>query len=127
MNTIIRTLPQLQSAQSDVWIYGAIVALCTLGLAVLIAFLIPWASNRRCYIKRRLWFIFIGPIASLAFWVYNSTQIAPTIQNAGFKTMYEQTNLYVLLAYIAAYYIVGVLLMFCFRHSKLGSILGKEK
>lgn len=127
MHIIIRTLDQVKLAQSDAWIYGAIVALCALGLAVLFAFLIPWASNRRCYIKRRLWFIFIGPIASLAFWVYNSTQIAPAIQNAAFKAIYEQTNLYVLLAYIAAYYIVGLILMFCFRHSKLGSILGKEK
>ena len=41
--------------------------------------------------------------------------------------MFEATNLYVLIAAIIAYAVVGIILMFSFRTSKLGSILGKKK
>ena len=124
---IIKTLPQLQQAQADAWVYGLIVAGIALLLGVLIAYLIPWQSDRRCYIKRRILFIIVGLVLPVGYWIYNVQAVVPTIKNAGFKTMFEQTNLYVLLAAIAAYFIVGILLMFVFRHSKLGSILGKEK
>ncbi len=41
--------------------------------------------------------------------------------------MYQTTNMYVLLTSIALYAVIGVVLMFAFRNSKLGSILGKKK
>ena len=127
MNTVIRTLPQVQQAQADAWVYGAIVVVIALAIAILIANVINWRSDRKDYITRRIWFIAIGIIAPLGYCAYNMQIIVPKIQNAGFQNMFKETNLYVLLASIVCYTVVGVLLMFCFRNSKLGSILGKKK
>lgn len=127
MNTIIRTLQQVKQAQADAWVYGLIVAGVALALAIAIAFMINWRSNRKDFITRRIWFIVIGLVAPASYWLYNAQAIAPKIQNPGFRNMFEETNLYVLLASIGVYAIVGVILMLCFRTSKLGSILGKKK
>ena len=127
MNTVIRTLPQIQQAQADAWVYGAIVAILALAVAILISSLINWRSDRKDYITRRIWFVVIGIVASFGYWLYNMQVIVPTIQNAGFQNMFKETNLYVLLASAGGYFIVGILLMLCFRNSKLGSILGRKK
>lgn len=127
MNTIIRTLPQLHQAQADAWVYGLIVASVALAVAVAIAFLTPWRTDYRDYLTRRVWFIIIGLVAPAAYWLYNAQAVAPQIKNVGFRRMFEGTNLWVLIASIAVYYVAGVVLMFCFRNSKLGSILGKNK
>lgn len=127
MNTVIKTLQQIQQAQADAWVYGLIVAGVALALAIVIAFMINWRSDRKDFITRRIWFIVIGLVAPASYWLYNAQVVAPRIQNPGFKNMFEETNLYVLLASIGVYAIVGVVLMLCFRTSKLGSILGKKK
>ncbi|MCD8296618.1 MAG: hypothetical protein LUC88_03500 [Prevotella sp.] len=127
MNTVIRTLSQLQQVQSDTWVLGLIVAGVALAIAIGIAFLVNWRSDRRDFITRRIWFIIIGLVFPVAYWIYNLNVVVPQIQNAGFKSMYEETNLCVLIASIAAYFVVGIVLMLCFRNSKLGSILGKKK
>lgn len=127
MNTVIRTLPQVQQVQADAWVYGAIVVVIALALVILIASLINWRSDRKDYITRRIWFVVIGVVAPLGYWVYNMQVVVPKIQNVGFQNMFKETNLYVLLASIVCYAVVGVFLMFCFRNSKLGSILGKKK
>lgn len=127
MNTVIRTLQQVQQAQADAWVYGLIVAGVALALAVAVARMINWRSDRKDFITRRIWFIVIGLVLPTSYWLYNAQAMVPKIQNPGFKNMFEETNLYVLLASIGLYAVVGVILMFCFRTSKLGSILGKKK
>lgn len=127
MNTIIRTLPQVQQAQADAWVYGLIVASVALAIAITIAFMINWRSDRRDFITRRIWFIVIGLAAPAAYWLYNAQAVVPQIQNPGFRNMFEATNLYVLLTGIGVYTLAGIFLMFCFRTSKFGSILGKKK
>lgn len=127
MNTEIRTLQQVQQAQADAWVYGLIVAGVALALAIVIAFMINWRSDRKDFITRRIWFIVIGLVAPASYWLYNAQAVARRIHNPGFKNMFEETNLYVMLASIGVYAIVGVVLMLCFRTSKLGSILGKKK
>lgn len=127
MNTIIRTPIQLQQAQADTWIYGLIVCGIALALAIAISFIINWRSDRRDFITRRIWFIVIGLVAPAGYWFYNMQAIVPKIQNPGFKSMFEGTNLYVLLASIGIYFVVGLALMLGFRNTKFGSILGKKK
>lgn len=46
MNTIIRTPLQLQQAQADAWVYGLIFCGIALALAIAIAFIINWRSDR---------------------------------------------------------------------------------
>ena len=127
MNTVIRTHQQVLQAQADAWVYGLIVAGVALALAIAIAFMINWRSDRKDFITRPILLIVIGLVAPASYWLYNAQAIAPKIQNPGFKNMFEETNLYVLFASIGVYAIVGFVLMRCFRTSKLGSILGKKK
>ena len=127
MNSVIRTLQQVQQAQADAWVYGLIVAGVALALAIAIAFAINWRSDRKDYISRRIWFIVIGLVLPASYWLYNAKVIAQRIINPGFKNMFEEINLYVLLTSIGVYALMGIVLMFCFRNSKLGSILGKNK
>lgn len=63
----------------------------------------------------------------MSYWLYNMQIIVPKIQNVGFQNMFKETNLYVLLVSIFVYAVVGIVLMVCFRNSKLGSILGKKR
>lgn len=129
MNTIIRTPIQLQQAQADAWVYGLIVCGVALALAIAIAFIINWRSDRRDFITRRIWFIVIGLVAPVCYWLYNMTAIATPerIPNPGFRSMFEETNLYVLIASLVIYFVVGLGLMLGFRNTKFGSILGKKK
>lgn len=127
MNTIIRTLPQVQQAQADAWVYGLIATGIALMITIVISFLINWRSDRKDFMTRRICFIVIGLALPLSYWFYNMQVIVPKIQNVGFQNMFKETNLYVLLASIGVYTVVGILLMLVFRTSKLGSILGKKK
>lgn len=127
MNTIIRTLPQVQQAQADAWVYGLIVTGTALLIAVVISYLINWRSDRRDFLTRRICFIVIGLVLPLSYWLYNMQVVVPKIQNVGFQNMFKETNLYVLLTSIGIYTVIGIVLMLCFRNSKLGSILGKKR
>jgi hypothetical protein len=127
MNTI-KSLKALNQLQADTWVYGLIVAAVVLGLAILISFLINWqGGNDRSYVKRRIWFIVIGLLGPALFWVYNNLYVTPKIVNPGFATKFDQTNLYILIVNILVYFALGIVLMFVFRHSKFGSILGRER
>ena len=127
MNTIIRTLPQVQQAQADAWVYGLIVTGAAMLIAVVVSYLINWRSDRRDFLTRRICFIVIGLVLPLSYWLYNMQVVVPKIQNVGFQNMFKETNLYVLLASISIYTVGGIVLMLCFRNSKLGSILGKKR
>ncbi len=126
MNTYIKTIAQLHDAQANAWVYGLIVCGIALALAIAIAFITNWRSDRRDFITRRIWFIVIGLVFPAGYWIYNMLAIVPKIPNPGFKSMFESTNLYVLLVSIVIYFVVGILLMLGFRNTKFGSILGKK-
>lgn len=126
MNKII-TLPQLQQAQADAWVLGLIVCVIAIALAIIIAFMIPWRSDRQDYIWRKICFIVIGITLPVCYWLFNTLTVAKYIPNPGFRRMFQETNLYILIVSIALYTIIGIVLMFCFRNTKLGAILGKLK
>ena len=127
MNTVIRTIQQVQQAQADAWIYGFIVTGIALLLAIIISAVINWRSDRRDFITCRIWFIIIGLVLPLSYWVYNMQVIVPRIQNAGFQNMFKATNLYILLSAIGIYAIVGIATMFLAKKgSKWRSVLPKK-
>lgn len=127
MFTVVKNLKQLQQAQVDAWIYGIIVVGIALALAILISMMINWRSNRRDFKVRRIWFILLGLALPLIYWLCCNLIWVPRIQNIGFQSQFKDTVLYVLIVSIVLYAVVGVLLMFCFRNSKFGSILGKKR
>ena len=124
----ITTLPALQSLQDETMVYAAIVGAVTLGLSFLVASLVAYkGGDDRSYITRRIWYVIIGLVAAAGFYVYNDLVVKPDITNAGWQSMFSDTNLICIGINLGVYIVGGVILMFVFRHKKFGSILGKEK
>ena len=124
----ITTLPALQSLQDETMVYAAIVGAVALGLSFLVASLVAYrGGNDRSYITRRIWYVIIGFAAAAGFYVYNDLVVKPDITNAGWQSMFSDTNLICIGINLGVYIIGGVILMFVFHHKKFGSILGKEK
>ena len=115
--TPVTTLQQLQQLMNSTMIYAAIVGLIAVLLALLFADIFPWeGGNDRSYIKRRF-----------GFWMYNDLVVVDHIRNAGFQNMFRACNLKCIGINLGVYMLLSFILMFVFRHSKFGSILGKEK
>lgn len=124
----ITTLPALQSLQDETLVYAAIVGAVALGLSFLVASLVAYkGGDDRSYITRRIWYVIIGLAAAAGFYVYNDLVVKPDITNAGWQSMFSDTNLICIGINLGVYIVGGVILMFVFRHKKFGSILGKEK
>jgi hypothetical protein len=124
----ITTLPALQSLQDETMVYAAITGAVALALSILVASLIAYKGrDDRSYITRRIWYVIIGLVAAAGFYVYNDLVVKPDITNAGWQSMFSDTNLICIGINLGVYIVGGIILMFVFRHKKFGSILGKEK
>lgn len=122
------TLPAVQALQHETWIYAFIVAAIALAISIFVANLIAWQGGQdKSYQKRRLWFVLIGIISLVSFFLYNDLQVKPLISQQGWQAMFSETNIQSSIVGLFVYYVVGVVIMFIRRHSKFGSILGKEK
>ncbi len=124
----ITTLPALQSLQDETMVYAAITGAVALALSILVASLVAYKGrDDRSYITRRIWYVIIGLVAAAGFYVYNDLVVKPDITNAGWQSMFSDTNLICIGVNLGVYIVGGIILMFVFRHKKFGSILGKEK
>lgn len=125
----IATLTQLHDLQNSTWIYAVVVCAIAIFIAYMVSNMIAWqGGNDRSYIKRRVWWVIIGLVASVVFWVYNDLVNVPRITNVGFRHMYSQTNLFCFLIILIGYFLISLSLMqFLFRKAKFGSILGKQR
>ncbi len=124
----ITTLPALQSLQSETMVYAVIVGAAALALSLLVASKIAYkGGNDNSYITRRIWYVVIGLVAAIGFYVYNDLVVKPDINNVGWQSMFSDTNLICLGINLGVYIIGGIILMFVFRHKKFGSILGEER
>lgn len=122
------TLPAVQALQNETWMYAFIVAAIALAISTFVANLIAWQGGQdKSYQKRRLWFALIGIISLVSFFLYNDLQVKPLISQQGWQAMFSKTNIQSSIVGLFVYYVVGVVIMFICRHSKFGSILGKEK
>lgn len=126
--TPITTLPQLNQLMNSTMIYAVAVGFIAFLVALIFANIFPWeGGNDRSYIKRRIAFVVIGIVAVLSFWMYNDLVVVDHIRNAGFQNMFKACNLKCIGINFGVYIIVSAIIMKLFRHSKFGSILGKEK
>lgn len=124
----INTVAQLHSLQNETYIYAAIVAIAIFGVAFLLSNLTPFEGGRdRSYIKRRIWLIISIVIGSLGFWLYNQFFVMESIKQVAFQNQFSSTNLVCLAVTALGSAVLSVVVMLCFRHSKFGSILGREK
>lgn len=125
----IATLSQLHDLQNSTWIYAIAVCFIAIAIAYLVSNMIAWqGGNDKSYVKRRVWWVIIGFVAGLGFWIYNDVVNVHRIVNVGFKHMYSQTNLLCLLVVLLVYFGISLLIMATlFRKAKFGSILGKQR
>ena len=125
----IATLSQLQDLQNSTWIYAIAVCFIAIAISYLVSNMIAWqGGNDKSYVKRRVWWVIIGFVAGLGFWIYNDVVNVHRIVNVGFKHMYSQTNLLCLLVVLLVYFGISLLIMATlFRKAKFGSILGKQR
>lgn len=124
----ITNLNQLNQLMNSTMIYAVIVGLVAVLIVLAVANMFPWEGGYdKSYIKRRIAFVVIGLVAVLGFWLYNDLEVMGHIRNAGFQNMFKACNLKCIFINASVYLVASVALMFTFRHSKFGSILGKEK
>lgn len=125
----IATLSQLQDLQNSTWIYAIAVCFIAIAIAYLVSNMIAWqGGNDKSYVKRRVWWVIIGFVAGLGFWIYNDVVNVHRIANVGFKHMYSQINLLCLFVVLLGYFGISLLIMTTlFRKAKFGSILGKQR
>lgn len=124
----IQTINQLHELQNETFVYAAIVALIIFCVAFLLANITPYqGGNDRSYITRRIWLIISVAIGSLGFWLYNNLYVMNFIKKAAFQNQFSETNMQCLVITIAGSLVLSFIVMFVFRHSKFGSILGKQK
>jgi len=120
----------LEQLIGSTYMYAIIIAIAAVVLAFIIANLIKYqgGKNSTDHIKRRIWYIIIGVLAPIGFWLYNSLYLAEKlISTQSHKNIFSTANLRATLALLGVYVVLGILTMLIFRRSKWGSILGKSK
>lgn len=124
----IQTVSQLHELQNETFVYAAIVAAAIFVVAFILANITPYkGGNDRSYIKRRIWLIISVAIGSIGFWLYNDLYVMGFIRKTAFQNQFSDTNMQCLGITIGGSLLISIIVMFVFRHTKFGSILGKEK
>lgn len=127
MNNVVN-INQLNQLINDTYIYAVIVALAAVAVAFLVANVIAWEGGKdRSYIKRRVAYIIIGIVTVFGFWLYNDQVVMESIKSAGFRNMFGACNTKCLGLTTVVYAGVSLAIMFIWRHTKFGSILGRIK
>lgn len=124
----IQTLTQLHELQNETYVYAAIIAIVIFGIAFLLANITPWqGGNDRSYITRRIWLTVSVALGSIGFWLYNDLYVMGFIKKVAFQNQFSNTNMQCLGITIIGSLFLSFIVMLKIRHSKFGSILGKEK
>jgi membrane-associated HD superfamily phosphohydrolase len=125
----IEALKQVQALIGETYIYAIIVAVAAVVLAFIIACLVQYrgGKNSTDHVTRRIWFIIIGIITPVAFFLYNALYVSNYITKAPLQAKFAVANILATLVVLGVYVVLGIITMFIFRRSKWGSILGKSK
>ena len=125
----IENIKQLDALVSETYMYAIIIALVALVIAFIISKMILYqgGKNERSHIKRRVWFIIIGLVAPISFFLYNSLIVSEKILKAPLAAKFSTANIISTSCILVVYIILGIITMLIFRKSKWGSILGKSK
>ena len=124
----IQTIGQLHELQNETFVYAAIVAAAIFAIAFLLANITPYqGGDDRSYITRRIWLVISVALGSVGFWLYNELYVMDFIKKVAFQNQFSDTNMQCLGITIGGSIAISLIVMFVFRHSKFGSILGREK
>jgi uncharacterized membrane protein len=125
----IDTLKAVQALIGQTYMYAVIIAIVALVLAYIIANIINFqgGKNPTDHITRRIWYIVIGLVATVAFFLYNALYVISYIEKSALQGKFSTANILATIVLLGVYVIVGILTMLMMRRSKWGSILGKSK
>jgi ABC-type tungstate transport system substrate-binding protein len=125
----IENIKQLDALVSQTYMLGIIAAIIALVLAFIIAYIIKFQGGKgsRDHIIRRNWYIAIGLVATIGFFLYNFLYVSTQIAKAPLQAKFSTANIIATLALLGIYIVVGILTMLVMRNTKWGSILGKSR
>lgn len=124
----IQNIARLKELQGETFIYAAIVAVVIFALAFLVAQITPYQGGRdKSYVKRRIWLIICVVVGAFGFWLYNNLYVMDYIKEVAFRNQFAKTNRQCLGITIGGSLLISFIVMFAFRNTKFGSILGKKK
>lgn len=125
---MIQTLKQLQDLQTETYVYAVIVVLFIVAFALIFAKLIPFqGGNDKSYVKRRVASIVCVIVGATGFFLYNNIYVASYIRQVAFSNQFFKTTIICLAITVIVPIVIGFVIMLVWRHSKFGSMLGKEK
>jgi hypothetical protein len=124
----IDTIKELNALIGSAYVYAIIIAIAALAIALAVAKLIKWNGGKtdKSYSKRRAWYLVIGILAPVTFFLYNVLIVSQTIAKAPLQAKFLEANILATAILVGIYVIAGITGMFIFRRSKWGSILGKK-
>jgi hypothetical protein len=125
----IEALKQVQALIGDTYMYAVIIGIVAVVLVFIIAGLVKYQGGKKTtdHITRRIWYIVIGLIVPIAFFLYNALYVSSYITKAPLQAKFSTANILATLAVLGVYVVAGILTMLIMRRSKWGSILGKSK
>lgn len=125
----IEALKETQALIGETYMYAVIIGIIAVVLAFIIANAVKWqgGKNPKDHIKRRVWFIIIGLVIPIAFFLYNALYVSSYITKAPLQAKFATANIMATLIVLGIFLVVGILTMLIMRSSKWGSILGKSK
>lgn len=123
----IDALKEVQALIGETYMYAVIIGLVALGLVFIIAYIVKWQGGKdpKDHITRRVWFIVIGLVAPISFFLYNALYVSNYIAKAPLQAMYSTANIIGTIIVLMVYVIVGIITMLVMRRTKWGSILGR--
>jgi uncharacterized membrane protein len=125
----IRTIRQLDALISETYTLAFIVFILFFGIAILIANNIAYegGKNPNDPAKRRTWFIVLGIIAPVLFFLFNYLYVKTTIENPALQSKFTNTNVIATLLVLLLYFIIGFIISKLLKNSKFGTIFPTKK
>ncbi|MCU0390038.1 MAG: hypothetical protein MUE81_02890 [Thermoflexibacter sp.] len=125
----IRTIRQLDALISETYTLAFIVFILFFGIAIFIANNIAYegGKNPNDPAKRRTWFIVLGIIAPVLFFLFNYLYVKTTIENPALQSKFTNTNVTATLLVLLLYFIIGFIISKLLKNSKFGTIFPTKK
>lgn len=124
----IDALKQVHALIGETYMYAVIIGLAGLVFAFVIAYIVKFQGGKdpQDHITRRVWFIIIGLIAPISFFLYNTIYISSYIAKAPLQAMFSTANIIGTIIVLLVYFVFGIITMLIMRSTKWGSILGRK-
>ena len=126
---IYESIKSVNALIAETYVYAIILAILAIAVAYLIARLINWKGGKddNSHIIRRIWYIVIGLIAPISFFLYNTLVVSEKISKAPLVAKFSSANVFATIIILGLYLLLGISTGLVFRKSKWGSIFGKSK